>query len=260
MRTIIIEDEELAVRHLLSLLRKHPAVEVEAVLPSVAEAVDWLQHNPAPELIFADIQLDDGLSFEVFDAVAVRSPIIFTTSFDEYALQSFALLSLDYLLKPIQAADIKRALEKHAYWLTQATPQEKVQDTDEQLLKMQQLLEQLAPSRPRYRHRLLVTVGEELLPVAVDEIAYFYTLHEIVYLVRHDGRKFTLDNKLEQLEKQLDPALFFRLNRQYLSSLKAIGKIYSYFAGKLKLDLLPPRPEEVLVSRDRAPLFKRWLE
>jgi DNA-binding LytR/AlgR family response regulator len=122
MRTIIIEDEGLAVRHLQSLLRKHPAVEVVAVLPSVAEAVHWLQHHPVPELIFADIQLEDGLSFEIFEAVAVRSPIIFTTSFDEYALQAFALLSLDYLLKPIQAADIRRALEKHAYWLTQATP------------------------------------------------------------------------------------------------------------------------------------------
>jgi DNA-binding LytR/AlgR family response regulator len=260
MRTIIIEDEELAARHLQNLLRKHPNVGVEAVLPSVVEAVYWLQHNPVPELIFADIQLDDGLSFEIFDAVAVRCPIIFTTSFDEYALQSFALLSLDYLLKPIQAADIKRALEKHAYWLTQATTQEKVHDGDAQLLKVQQLLEQFAPTRPRYRHRLLVTVGEELLPVAIYEIAYFYTLHEMVYLVRHDGRRFTLENKLEQLEKQLDPALFFRLNRQYLSSLKAIGKIYSYFSGKLKIDLLPPRQEEVLVSRDRAALFKRWLE
>jgi two-component system LytT family response regulator len=125
---------------------------------------------------------------------------------------------------------------------------------------MQQLLEQLAPTQARCKHRLLLTVGEELLPVAVDEVAYFYTHHEIVYLVRHDGRKFHLENKLEQLEKQLDPALFFRLSRQYLSSLKAIGKIYSYFAGKLKIDLLPPRPEEVLVSRDRAPLFKRWLK
>ncbi|MDF7814103.1 LytTR family DNA-binding domain-containing protein [Hymenobacter sp. YC55] len=260
MKTIIIEDEDLAARHLQSLLRKHPTVEVEAVLPSVAEAVDWLLNNPAPELIFADIQLDDGLSFEVFDAVPVRSPIIFTTSFDEYALQSFALLSLDYLLKPIQATDIARALEKHTYWLSKATTQEKVQDSDAQLLKMQQLLEQLAPTQSRYRHRLLVTAGEELLPVAVDDIAYFYTLHDIVYLVRHDGRKFPLENKLEQLEKQLDPALFFRLNRQYLASLKAIGRIYSYFAGKLKIELLPPRQEEVLVSRDRVPLFKRWLQ
>lgn len=260
MRTIIIEDEHLAATHLQSLLRKHPAVVVVAVLPSVAEAVQWLLNNPAPELIFSDVQLSDGLSFEVFDAVAVRSPVIFTTSFDEYALQAFTLLSLDYLLKPIQAADVARALEKHAYWLAQATAQEQAQSGDTQLLKVQQLLEQFAPTQARYRQRFLVTAGELLLPVAVDEIAYFYTLHEIVYLVRLDGRKFTMENKLEQLEKLLDPALFFRLNRQYLSSLKAIDKIYSYFAGKLKIELLPPRSEEILVSRDRAPLLKRWLE
>ena len=260
MRTVIIEDEPLAAQHLQHLLRKHPHVAVEAVLPSVAQAVEWLGRHPAPALLFADIQLEDGLSFEVFDAVAVNAPIIFTTSFDEYALQAFKLLSLDYLLKPIQAADVARALEKHAYWLAQATPQQQVQEDAAQLRKVQQLLEQFAPVRPRYRQRFLVTAGEQLLPVAVEEVAYFYTLHEVVYLVRHDGRKFHLEHRLEKLESLLDPALFFRLNRQYLVSLKSIDKIYSYFAGKLKLELLPARAEEVLVSRDRAPLLKRWLE
>ena len=230
------------------------------MLPSVAQAVQWLGNNATPELIFSDIQLEDGLSFEVFDAVTVNAPIIFTTSFNEYALQAFKLLSLDYLLKPIQAADVARALEKHAYWLAQATPQQQAQDGETQLLKVQQLLEQFAPTQPRYRQRFLVTAGEQLLPVAVEEVAYFYTLHEVVYLVRHDGRKFNLEHKLEKLESMLDPAMFFRLNRQYLASLKAIDKIYSYFAGKLKIELLPPRAEEILVSRDRAPQLKNWLE
>jgi DNA-binding LytR/AlgR family response regulator len=229
------------------------------VVPSVAAGVEWLRSHPAPDLIFSDIQLEDGLSFEIFDAVPVRAPLIFTTSFNEYALKAFQLLSVDYLLKPIQAKDLARALEKHAYWLTQ-TPAPAQPDGEAQLLKMQQLLAQFAPAQPSYRQRFLLTAGEQLLPVAVEEIAYFYTLNEVVYLVRHDGRKFPLEHNLEKLESLLDPAKFFRLNRQYLASLKAIDKIHSHFLGKLKLELLPPRPDEVLVSRDRAPLFKRWLE
>lgn len=260
MKTIIIEDEYLAADHLQQLLRQHPAVEVVAVLTSVREAVHWLTSHPAPELIFADIQLSDGLSFEVFEAVAVRSPIVFTTSFNEYALQSFTLLSLDYLLKPIQARDVTRALDKHAYWRTQATPQQQVQEGEAQLAKVQQLLEQFTPTQPRYRQRFLVENGEQLLPVPVADIAYYFTQHEVVYLVRHDGRKFPLEHKLEALESLLDPAAFFRLNRQYLASPKAIDKIYPYFGSKLKIELLPPQREEVLVSRDRAPLLKRWLE
>jgi len=260
MKTIIIEDEHLAATHLQQLLRQHPAVEVVAVLPSVREATQWLTNHPAPELIFADIQLSDGLSFKVFEAVAVRSPIIFTTSFNEYALQSFTLLSLDYLLKPIQARDVARALDKHAYWRAQATPQEQVREGEARLAKVQQLLEQFTQPQSRYRQRFLVEHGEQLLPVPVADIAYCFTQHEVVYLVRHDGRKFPLDHKLETLESLLDPAAFFRLNRQYLASPQAIDKIYPYFGSKLKIELLPPQREEVLVSRERAPLLKRWLE
>lgn len=260
MKTVIIEDEHLAARHLQQLILRHPDVTVEAVLPSVSEAVQWLTANPAPDLIFADIQLSDGLSFEVFAATAVRSPIVFTTSFDEYALQSFALLSLDYLLKPIQTAGLARALDKYAYWRNQVTELQQAQGAEDQLHKVQQLLAQFAPDQPRYRHRFLLPAGDELLPVASADVAYFYTKNEIVYLVRHDGRKFPVEYNLEQLEKMLDPAAFFRLNRQVLASVQSIGKIYSYFVGKLKIELLPPRPEEVLVSRDRAVLLKRWLE
>lgn len=258
MTTLLIEDERLAASHLQNLLRKHPAVQVVAVVPSVATGTEWLRQHPAPDLIFADIQLEDGLSFEIFDAVPVRAPLIFTTSFNEYALKAFELLSVDYLLKPIQAKDLARALEKHAYWLPQGpAPQP---DSEAQLLKMQQLLAQFAPNLPSYRQRFLITAGEQLLPVAVEDIAYFYTLNEVIYLVRHDGRKFPLEHNLEKLESLFDPAKFFRLNRQYLASLKAIGKIYNHFSGKLKIELLPSRPDEVLVSRERTPLFKRWLE
>lgn len=259
MRTILIEDEPLAARRLQQVLRQHPAVVVEAVLPSIAEAVSWLGSQPAPDLIFADIQLEDGLSFEIFEAVPVPCPLVFTTSYDEYALKAFQLLSLDYLLKPIQAADMARALTKYAQLAEQVSPQPPL-DQQTQLLKMQQLLEQFAPSQARYRQRFLVTAGEQLLPVPVEDIAYFFTQHEVVYLVRHDARKFALEQKLEKLESLLAPDQFFRLNRQFLVSMRAIAKIYTYFAGKLKIELQPARAEEVLVSRDRAPLLKRWLE
>jgi len=261
MTTIILEDEPLAAQHLRQLLRLHPVVEVVAVLASVRAAVAWLQSHPAPDLIFADIELSDGLSFDVFDAVAVCSPLIFTTSFDHYALQSFTLLSLDYLLKPLQARDLARALDKHAYWLAQATPAQQQQRGEAQLTQVQQLLAQLSPPAPaRYQQRFLVAAGEQLLPVPVTDIAYCFTQHELVYLVRHDGRRFPLDYKLEKLESLLDPAAFFRLNRQYLTSLPALAKIYTHYAGKLKVELHPARPEAILVSRDRAPLLKHWLE
>ncbi len=259
MKTLIIEDEILAAERLQDLLLQHSSVEIVTVLHSVSDARDWFNQHPAPDLIFADIQLTDGLSFEIFEAVPVASPIIFTTSFDEYALQAFSLHSLDYLLKPIKPADLVRALDKYDFWQTQSQSTQQ-QQSERQLLKMQQMLEQLAPNRPTYRQRFLVTTGEQLLPVSVAEVAYFYTAHELVYLVRQDGRKFTVDYNLERLETMLDPTQFFRLNRQYLSSMNAIAKINQYFAGKLKLDLQPDAKQEVLVSRERSPALKRWLE
>ena len=261
MRALVIEDEPLAAQHLQSLLRRHPAVVVEAVLPSVAEALHWLGSHAAPDLIFADIQLQDGLSFEIFEALPVPCPLVFTTSFDEYALRAFQLLSLDYLLKPILAADLARALGKYPYLAgPDASGPAPAAQEGAQLHQMQQLLEHYAPTQARYRQRFLVTAGEQLLPVPVEEIAYFFTQHDVTYLVRYDARKFVLEHKLEKLESLLAPTQFFRLNRQYLVSLRAIAKIVTHFAGKLKIELNPPRAEEVLVSRERVTVLKRWLE
>jgi DNA-binding LytR/AlgR family response regulator len=259
MRAVLIEDEAPAAQRLTQLLAQHPAVQLEARLASVEEAVQWLTQHPAPDLIFADIQLSDGLSFEIFDAVAVRSPIVFTTSYDEYALQAFSLHSVDYLLKPINAQHLARALSKYEFW-QQQPPARQQALSDAQLVQMQQLLDALPLSPPRYRQRFLVSTGEQLLPVPVGEVAYFFTAHEIVYLVRRDGRRFVIDYKLDQLEKLLDPQQFFRLNRQYLAPLDSVARIYTYLGGKLKLELQPPAPDEVLVSRERAPALKRWLE
>ena len=259
MNSVIIEDEAPAAKRLTQLLAQHPSVQVQARLASVEEAVEWFGQHAAPDLIFADIQLADGLSFEIFDAVAVRSPIIFTTSYDEYALQAFSLHSVDYLLKPINAAHLSRALGKYEFW-QQQTPARQQALSDAQLVQMQLLLDALPLHPPRYRQRFLVSTGEQLLPVPVAEVAYFFTTHEVVYLVRRDGRRFVVDYKLDQLEKLLDPATFFRVNRQYLVPLPSVSKIYTYLGGKLKLELCPAAPDEVLVSRERAPVLKRWLE
>lgn len=259
MRAVLIEDEAPAAQRLTQLLRQHPEVELQARLASVEEAVGWLGQHPAPDLIFADIQLSDGLSFEIFDAVPVRSPIVFTTSYDEYALQAFSLHSVDYLLKPINAQHLRRALDKYSFW-QQQTPAQQQTLSNTQLVQMQQLLDALPMSPPRYRQRFLVGAGEQLLPVPVQEVAYFYTAHEIVYLVRRDARRFAIDYKLDQLEKLLDPAQFFRVNRQYLVPMPSVARIYTYLGGKLKLELQPAAPDEVLVSRERAPALKRWLE
>ena len=258
MKTIIIEDEPLAALRLQDLLGQHPAVDVLAILNTVAEGIQWLQQQPAPDLIFSDIQLTDGLSFEIYEAVSVTSPIVFTTSYDEYALKAFSLHSMDYLLKPIKPAELARALDKYAFWQTQ--PETTQQQSNRQLLNIQKMLEQLAPNRQTYRQRFLVTTGEQLLPIAVSEIAYFYTAHTLVYLVRQDGRKFSIEYNLEQLEAMLDPGHFFRLNRQFLSAMNSLTKISTYFAGKLKLELKPDPGQEVLVSRERSPALKRWLE
>jgi DNA-binding LytR/AlgR family response regulator len=259
MRAILIEDEAPAARRLTQLLAQHPGVEIETCLTSVEEAVAWFSTHPAPDLVFADIQLADGLSFEIFDTVAVRSPIIFTTSYDEYALQAFSLHSVDYLLKPISAAHLRRALGKYEAWHQQPPAQQQAL-SDAQLVQMQQLLDALPLSPPRYRQRFLVSTGEQLLPVPVAEVAYFFTAHEMVYLVRRDGRRFAIDYKLDQLEKLLDPTTFFRVNRQYLVPLPSVEKIHTYLGGKLLLELKPAASEEVLVSRERAPALKRWLE
>ncbi|MBD2768146.1 response regulator transcription factor [Hymenobacter sp. BT664] len=259
MRAVLIEDEAPAAQRLTQLLSQHPEVQVTARLASVEEAVAWFARHPAPDLIFADIQLSDGLSFEIFDAVPVRSPIVFTTSYDEYALKAFSVHSVDYLLKPINAGQLRRALGKYEFW-QQQTPAHQQALSDAQLVQMQQLLDALPLNPPRYRQRFLVSTGEQLLPVPVTEIAYFYTANEIVYLVRTDSRRFVVDYKLDQLEKLVDPAQFFRVNRQYFVQLPAVAKIYNYLGAKLKLELLPAAREEVLVSRERAPALKRWLE
>ncbi|MEM7656974.1 MAG: LytTR family DNA-binding domain-containing protein [Bacteroidota bacterium] len=256
MKTIIIEDEFPAAERLKALLEKVAAeVEVLTVLPSVAKATDWLQTQPGPELIFSDIQLADGLSFDIYEAVPPNCPIIFTTAYDEYAIKAFQLQSIDYLLKPIKPTDLRRALDKYqAMKAAFAGGQQQQQ--------MQALLHMLQPTaapEDPYKRRFLVSHRDQLIPVEESEIAYFFTANELVYLMRQDGQRFAIDFKLEALSKELDPEVFFRLNRQYISRLSAIQRIHPYFHGRLKLSLQPEQEGEVIVSRDKAKEVKKWL-
>ena len=254
MKILLLEDEYPAAERLQRLLRQaDPAAEVLAVLRSVADARQWLASNPAPDLILSDIQLSDGLSFEIFAGLVVRSPIVFTTAYDEYAIRAFRVRSIDYLLKPIKLAALQAALTKfHDLQAGFSAP--------DNALRLERLLEALPAGGKPYKTRFLVTSGTQLLPLDIDQVAYFATRHELTTLVARDNRRFVLDYTLEQLERLLDPRQFFRANRQLLLHLSAVRRLHPYFNGKLKLDLHPETTEEMQVSRDKAGPFKAWLE
>lgn len=254
MRTIIIEDEYPAAERLQGLLKKvDPGLTVLEVLDSVSSAKSWLTNNLLPDLIFSDIQLSDGLSFEIYESVPVRCPIIFTTAYDEYAIKAFKVKSIDYLLKPIKEGELADALDKYYSFHEDFTPA-KAQT------QMESLLEILKPKpQENYRSRFLVKGHDQLIPVPVEEIAYFYTTQDIVYLIKRDGRRHAVDFKMEQLVEMLDPAQFYRLNRQYICQLSAIRSIHPFFNGRLKLALHPEPSEEVVVSREKAKSFRAWL-
>ncbi|MES2733912.1 MAG: LytTR family DNA-binding domain-containing protein [Bacteroidota bacterium] len=259
MKTIIIEDEYPAAERLQRLIQKiDPSVEVLAVLDSVEAASKWFSSNKAPDLVFSDIQLSDGLSFEIFRQNIVSSPIIFTTSYDEYAIQAFKVKSIDYLLKPIKSDELKDAIAKYIAIKNDFSHAERA-------LQMESFIDSLSVSvggrvGKKYKKRFLVKSGEQLVPVSEEEIAFFMSTNELVLLAKTDGKKFLVDYTLEQLERLLHPELFFRINRQFIAHLQGIHKIHTYFNGKLKLQLIPEVNEEVMVSREKVPPFKRWLE
>ncbi|RDC61938.1 LytR/AlgR family response regulator transcription factor [Adhaeribacter pallidiroseus] len=251
--TIIIEDEYPAAERLEKLLLKlNSPVQILAVIQSVSGALAWLAENPAPDLIFSDIQLSDGLSFQIFEEFPVKSPIIFTTSYDEYAIKAFKVKSIDYLLKPIKFQELQTAVHKFK--------EMQLLSVNDYSLKIDSLLDSLQTTGKRYKNRFLVKHHEQLVPIQKEEIAYFFTSNGLVCLVRRDAKHFLIDYHLEELEKLLEPSYFFRLNRQVIATLPAIQHIHTYFNGKLKLDLQPKLTQEVVVSREKVQAFKEWME
>ena len=221
---------------------------VVAKLQRVQEAVNWFSQNQGVDLVFMDIRLTDGLSFEIYKHVTISAPVIFTTAYDEYALQAFRVNAIDYLLKPIEKEELQRSLNKLSH--TNSKPDYSV---------MLEMLTKMQAQQKVYRTRFLVTYRDMLLPVTVDEIAYFGSEFKNTYFVTHKGIRHFIDQTMEQVEQDMNPSLFFRITRQYIVCPQAIKTIHNYFNGRLKLELQPAVKEEVIVSREKAMAFKEWL-
>ncbi|GAB3849159.1 LytTR family DNA-binding domain-containing protein [Hymenobacter terrigena] len=264
IRALIVEDEPLAARRLADMLARQPEpLELLGTAESVAQAVQRLQAGPDPDVLFLDINLADGLSFEIFEQVAVRCPVIFTTAYDNYALQAFKVNSVDYLLKPIDADELAAALTKLRQRLPAAPAAALVPAFDPALLAqlMQQMQQTAAPAAASYKTQFVVRVGEHLKVVPLDQIAYFFSLEKATFLQTTEGRKFVVDYTMDQLETLLDPRRFFRLNRAYLAQQSAIQDIIHYTNSRLQTVLKPTAPDaQVLVSREKVNVFKSWLD
>lgn len=258
MKVVIVEDEELAAEGLtLALQRLEAKVEVVAVLDSVRAAVAWFNNNPKPDLAFFDIQLADGLSFAIFEQCNISCPVIFTTAYDEYALRAFKVNSIDYLLKPFEATDLQKALEKWRLLRGESNP-ELPPNAELMRLLMQQMTQQIR--QEPYKSRFMVKIGDNLLSVNSQDIDYLYSENKIVWLRHQNGRKYLIDYTLEQLEELLDPALFYRINRKYIIAISAIKSVAAYTNSRLKVFLKdPPDKEDILISRERVESFKGWM-
>ncbi len=256
MKVLIIEDELFAQNELKRLLKVlDPEIEILECLDSIEESIDWLTTNDEPDLIFLDVQLSDGLSFEIFQQVEINTPIIFTTAFDQYAVQAFKLNSVDYLMKPIDKEELQNALEK--YHEIHGSQEQKVEMTLDST-KIQKLLEMNLGKE--YKKRFIIKTGDKLRHVAVEDIAYFYSEDDYTYLVAQENAKFIIAFKLDELVTLLDPNEFFRLSRKYIANIHSIKLVNKYFNSRLEVILEPPTKDQILISRVRVPEFMQWLE
>jgi len=251
MNVLIIEDEKPSARRLQRMLTKLD-VSANTMLHSVEESVTWFLNNDHPDLIFLDIQLSDGLSFEIFDAVEVKSAIIFTTAFDEYALKAFKLNSVDYLLKPIDEEELEAAVHKYKELKPQA---KNVQLNFEDIKKLL-----VNPMERSYKKRFTTKIGQHIKMISVDEIECFYSENKGTYAHTIEGRDYLLDTTLEQLEEELEPQTFFRISRKFYVNIHAIKDIISYTNSRLQLKLNSYNEQEVIVARERVKDFKLWIE
>ncbi len=252
MNIIIIEDEKPSARRLGRML-KEINIDAQAMLHSVAESIKWFQNNKQhPDLILLDIQLSDGLSFEIFEQVEVMSAIIFTTAYDEYALKAFKLNSIDYLLKPIDDDELKNAINKFK------ANQPKPHNLQVDLEQIKKLL--INPLDRNFKDRFTVKIGQHLKIINTSEIDCFYSENKATYINTDEKRNYLIDNTLEQLEEQLDPANFFRVNRKFIINIEAIKDIISYTNSRLQIKLNHFSELDIIVSREKVKGFKNWLD
>lgn len=247
MKVLIIEDEAAAARRLQKLIQDiDPAIEVVAQLDSIETTMEWLGVHELPELIFMDIHLADGSSFEIFHYVKINRPVIFTTAYDQYAIQAFKVNAIDYLLKPIKQNELEQAIEKYKQWKSNA------------FFDYQQLAKAMQQeNQPR---RLLIKLGQTIRVVNMNEAAYFYTENKITFVVTQEGKRYPLDFSLEKVEELVDDKSFFRINRQFIVNIQSIKEMYAYSKSRVKLELVPPCDLDTVVSTERSPVFKRWLQ
>ena len=249
MRILIIEDEKPAASRLSKLLQGHfQDAELIGNLDTVSRGIRWFGENPVPDLIFCDIQLADGISFEIFEQVKVNSPIIFTTAFDQYAIRAFQVNAIDYLLKPIDPKELELAVEKFNSRIIQPS-------LDLNLLKTL-----IQPQTKSFKSRFLVRFGEKIQSVSIEEIAFFFSEERVTFLQTHAGKKYVLDSALEQIEGQVDPGFFFRLNRKYLCHIDAVEEVLTYSNSRLKVSLRNCTDTDILVSREKVADLKDWLD
>ncbi|NND34188.1 MAG: response regulator transcription factor [Saprospiraceae bacterium] len=250
-RIVIIEDEIIASGRLISLVGSiRPGFEIVSTLQSVAESIEWFLNNEQPDLVFMDIQLADGLSFSIFKEVDLRSPIIFTTAYDQYALNAFKVNSIDYLLKPIDPDQLNEAIVKYESW------------TDGAYQYSPELLKQLieAVSGPKYKSRFLVKSGKALQFLTQDAICFFYSESGVLFAWSRDGKRHMMDGTLEQLQLGLDPAMFFRINRKAIVHIQAIETVHPHLNSRLKIRCTTPTDIPLVVARERSSDFKHWVD
>ncbi|MDR2883277.1 MAG: LytTR family DNA-binding domain-containing protein [Alistipes sp.] len=246
MTVLIIEDETAAARNLMAIIGKEiPGAEVVAVLESVEESVEWLASHPCPDLLLVDIHLADGESFRIFERVDVACPVIFTTAYDRYALEAFRVNSIDYLLKPIKAEEVRRAMEK----LRRLSGSE--------IAARREGIAGVARARDEQK-MFLIPVRDKIIPLRVSDVAFFHTTDEKVSATDHSGAVYPMDRSLEKLAKVLPEGDFFRANRQFIVAREAVADISVWFGSRLSLNLKVKTPERIVISKDRVPEFKRW--
>ena len=252
MRVIIVEDEKSAIKNMVALLQEiDPNITVIASLQTISEATKWITNNPSPELAFFDIQLADGLSFEIFKKTLVEFPIIFTTAYNEYALRAFKVNSIDYLFKPIKKQELVFAINKY-----KKINEDLVLKNENFIAIMKTLNIEIKQS---YKKTILVKKFDGLIPIQTSSFAYFIIENGIVYGYSYDKEKFVIDETLDQLERQLSSSDFFRANRQFIVSRNSIKEAQNYFNKGFSLKLNPSQNEIILISKAKVSLFKDWL-
>jgi len=250
LKILIIEDEQPAARRLLKMITELvPDSRLLDSIDSVAGAIEWFSSHEAPDLVFSDIQLSDGISFDIFKAIELPCPVIFTTAYDQYALNAFKVNSIDYLLKPVKKEELEAAIRKY----------QKMQPPAAAGFDIGKLLEAYTGKQTEYKSRFVVKYGEHIKTITTEEIAYFYTEDKINFLTTIEGRRFAIDFNLDHLESVLDPKQFFRINRQFIISIHSITEIFTYSKSRVLVKLKPPTKHETIVSTERSADFKAWL-